>query len=131
MGRDDILNEIIEIKKRMGALDAKMDRLLKKQIELEKKYEDLEKLQKSISTLPAKLNTTSFQVISQLRDEIGEIEEEFDERLDSTIGKLEALAEVNKRLDVFEQNMKAYMEKVRYMLLELEDSINRRESNDQ
>ncbi len=131
MGRDDILNEIIEIKKRLGQLDAKMDRLLKKQIELEKKYEAMENLQKSISTLPAKLNTTSFQVISQLRDEIGDIEEEFEERLDATIGKLESLAEVNRRLDVFEENMKAYMEKIRYMLLELEDSVKRGDVNGQ
>ncbi len=126
MGRDDILNEIIEIKKKMGAIDAKMDRLLRKQVELETKFEQLEKLQKTINTLPAKLNTTSYQIVSQMRDEIGDIESEFEERLEDIISNMDDLTNVNKRLDVFEQDLKAYIEKMRYMLLELEDEIRRR-----
>ena len=130
MGRDDILNEIMDIKKKLGSMDAKMDRLLKKQVALETKFEQLESLQKTINTLPAKLNTTTYQVISQMRDEIGDIENEFEERIEETMGKLEALADVNHRLDVFEENLKAYIEKMRYMLLELEDEIKERRYED-
>ncbi len=123
MGRDDILNEVVDIKKRINEIDAKMDRVLKKILELESKFKEIEKLEESMSALPAKLNTTSFQVISQFKDEIGDIEDEFEERIDNTMGKLESLANMNIRLTQFEQTMKAYMDKMRYMLLELEDEI--------
>ncbi|NPA74842.1 MAG: hypothetical protein GXO25_02025 [Euryarchaeota archaeon] len=123
MGKDDILNEVIALKKKMGDIDAKLDRVIQRQLALEKKLEEMDKLQKSIITLPVKLNTTAYQIVSQLRSEIGDITEEFEDKVSESIGKLDELTNINKRLDIFEENMKAYIEKMKYMLLELEDSI--------
>ncbi len=125
MGKDldVVLSAIEDLKRRLGHLDAKMEKIIKKQIELEKKVDSFEKIYKILNSLPAKLNTTSYQIISQLEESIDDIEEEFSSKIDESIGKLETLVDVNHRLDIFEENLKAYIEKMRYMLMELEDSL--------
>ena len=123
MSKEDLLNEIVSINKKIGVLNTKIDKLVQKQILLEKKFDDLDNIQKSITTLPVKLNTTTYQIISQLREEVNDISSEFEEKISDTIGKLESLVNVNKRLDQFEENSKAYIEKMRYMLIEMEDMI--------
>ncbi len=123
MGKDDIMNELVSLNKKIGALDKKMDNIIKRQVALEKKMEEFDALQNSISTLPVKLNTTAYQIVSQFRSELEDITDEFEEKVSESIGKLEALAEVNKRLDSFEEILRAHLEKMRYMIMELEDSV--------
>ncbi len=123
MGKDDIMNELIAINKKIGALDTKLDRVIKRQVILEKKIAEFEALEKSINTLPVKLNTTAYQIVSQFKTELEDITDEFEEKVSESIGKLESLANVNRRLDSFEELLKAHIERIRYMLMELEDSV--------
>jgi uncharacterized phage infection (PIP) family protein YhgE len=125
MGKKDILDEINSLKKSLSALNKKIDKIVEKQEEIEKKITELHDLYRILETFPAKLNTTSFQITSNLEENIKKIAEDFESSLDKSLKKMDTLVDVNKRLDVFEEDMKAYLYKIRMMILELEDSMRR------
>jgi len=125
MGKKDILDEINSLKKSLSALNKKIDKIVEKQEEIEKKITELHDLYRILETFPAKLNTTSFQITSNLEENIKKIAEDFESSLDKSLKKMDTLVDVNKRLDVFEEDMKAYISKIKTMILELEDSMRR------
>ncbi len=125
MGKSDILNEIESLRKEISELNSKVDIILKKQREIDKKVKTLEDLQDIIDALPAKLNTASFQIISNFEENTKKVSKNLQESVDKSLEKLNNLADVNKRLDAFEEDLRAYIAKMRAMLLELEDSLRR------
>ncbi len=125
MGKKELLDEINSLKKNIAKLDKKIESIRKKQDEIEKKITELNDLYRILETFPAKLNTTSFQIISNLEDNIKKISEDFESSLNKSLGKMDHLVDVNKRLDILEEDMKAYLSKIKTMLLELEDSMRR------
>lgn len=126
MGKSDIIAELSNLKKMIVSLDSKLDKVIKEQKKMKKEVEKLSDLYRVLETFPAKLNTTSYQVISNLEDNVDKITKNFEESLDKSLEKMDTLVDINHRLDIFEEDLKAYMAKIRVMLLELEDSIKRR-----
>jgi len=126
MGKSDIIAELSNLKKMIVSLDSKLDKVIKEQKKMKKEVEKLSDLYRVLETFPAKLNTTSYQVISNLEDNVDKITKNFEESLDKSLEKMDTLVDINHRLDIFEEDVKAYMAKIRVMLLELEDSIKRR-----
>ncbi len=125
MGKKEMIDEITSLKKSVAKLNKKVDEIIKKQDEIEKKITELHDLYRILETFPAKLNTTSFQIISNLEDNIKKIADDFEDSLNKSLNKMDNLVDVNKRLDVFEEDIKAYLSKLKTMLLELEDSVRR------
>ncbi len=125
MGKKEILDEVNSLKKSVAKLNKKLDEIIKKQDEIEKKITELNDLYRILETFPAKLNTTSFQIISNLEDNIKKIADDFEDSLNKSLNRMDNLVDVNKRLDVFEEDIKAYLSKIKTMLLELEDSVRR------
>ncbi len=126
MGKGDILAEISSLKKMVESLDKKVDRVIKEQKVLKKEVDKLSDLYRILETFPAKLNTTSFQITSRLEENVNKITKDFEKSLEESMSKMDRLVDINHRLDVFEEDMKAYMAKIRVMLMELEDDIKRR-----
>ncbi len=125
MGKGDILNEISSLRKEISALDKKIDRLSKRTESIEKKVEKLSAMEELLETFPAKLNTTSYQIISNFEEKTNEIGKNLEESIDKNLQKMDKLVDIDKRLDDFEEYLKAHVAKIRAMLLELEDSIRR------
>ncbi len=125
MGKSDILREIESLKKDINEINKKVDTLLKRQKEINKKIQTLEEIEEILDTMPAKLNTASYQIISNFEESTNKVSRNLEESIDKSLGKLDKLVDINKRLDIFEEDLKAYISKMRIMLLELEDNIRR------
>ncbi len=125
MGKSDILREIESLKQQITEVNEKVDTLLKKQKDVEKKLQTLNEIEDILDTLPAKLNTASFQIISNFEDSTKKVSKKIEDSIDKSLNKLDKLADINKRLDNFEEDLRAYISKMRFMLLELEDSLRR------
>ncbi len=123
---DELGQEIVKIKKMLRNMEKKVDAIRDKQQEIEESLKKLRDITELIETFPVKLNTTSYQITSQLEDKTKEMEKNIRERIDESLSKMDKLVEINKRLDVFEENMSAYLSRIRYMLMEMEDSLRRR-----
>jgi len=125
MGKSDILREIESLKQQINEINEKIDILLKKQKEIDKKVQTLNEIEDILDTLPAKLNTASFQIISNFEDSTKKVSKKLEDSIDNSLSKLDKLADIDKRLDAFEEDLRAYISKMRFMLLELEDSLRR------
>ena len=125
MGKSDILREIESLKQQVNEINEKIDIILRRQKEVEKKLQTLNEIEDILDTLPAKLNTASFQIISNFEDSTKKVSKNLEDSIDNSLSKLDKLADINKRLDVFEEDLRAYISKMRFMLLELEDSLRR------
>jgi len=123
---DEIATELLKLKKMLKAQEKKIDEIRKKQLEIEESLKAIQEMATTIETFPVKLNTTTFQITSQLEEKIKELENTIKNRVEESLSKMDKLVEINKRFDEFEENMNAYLSKIRYMLLELEDIIRRR-----
>jgi len=125
MGKSDIIKEIESLKQQINEINEKIDILLKKQKEIDKKVQTLNEIEDILDTLPAKLNTASFQIISNFEDSTKKVSKKLEDSIDNSLSKLNKLADIDKRLDAFEEDLRAYISKMRFMLLELEDSLRR------
>ncbi len=123
---DEIATELLKLKKMLKAQERKIDEIRKKQLEIEESLKAMQEMETTIETFPVKLNTTTFQITSQLEEKIKELENTIKNRVEESLSKMDKLVEINRRFDEFEENMNAYLSKIRYMLLELEDIIRRR-----
>ncbi|ADD08782.1 hypothetical protein [Candidatus Aciduliprofundum boonei] len=125
MGKSDILREIESLKQQINEINEKVDIILKRQKEIDKKVQTLSDIEDILDTLPAKLNTASFQIISNFEDSTKNVSKKLEDSIDKSLSKLNKLADIDKRLDAFEEDLRAYISKMRFMLLELEDSLRR------
>jgi uncharacterized phage infection (PIP) family protein YhgE len=125
MGKNDIINEIESLKNEIRDLNSKIDVVIKRQLEIDKKIEALGNIQDILDALPAKLNTASFQIISNFEENTNKVSKNLEESVNKSLEKLDKLVDVDKRLDMFEEDLRAYISKMRTMLLELEDSLRR------
>ena len=125
MGKSDILREIESLKQQINEINEKVDIILKRQKEIDKKVQTLSDIEDILDTLPAKLNTASFQIISNFEDSTKNVSKKLEDSIDKSLSKLNKLADIDKRLDAFEEDLRAYISKMRFMLLELEDGLRR------
>lgn len=125
MGKSDILREIESLKQQINEINEKVNIILKRQKEIDKKVQTLSDIEDILDTLPAKLNTASFQIISNFEDSTKNVSKKLEDSIDNSLSKLNKLADIDKRLDAFEEDLRAYISKMRFMLLELEDSLRR------
>ncbi|EDY35727.1 hypothetical protein ABOONEI_1512 [Aciduliprofundum boonei T469] len=125
MGKSDILREIESLKQQINEINEKVDIILKRQKEIDKKVQTLSDIEDILDTLPAKLNTASFQIISNFEDSTKNVSKKLEDSIDKSLSKLNKLADIDKRLDAFEEDLRAYISKMRFMLLELEDNLRR------
>ncbi len=125
MGKSDILREIESLKQQINEINEKVNIILKRQKEIDKKVQTLSDIEDILDTLPAKLNTASFQIISNFEDSTKNVSKKLEDSIDNSLSKLNKLADIDKRLDAFEDDLRAYISKMRFMLLELEDSLRR------
>jgi len=123
---DELTREIIKMRKMLRNMEKKVDALKENQIRIENSLERLKEITELIENFPVKLNTTTYQITSQLEEKTAEMEKNLRERVEESLAKMDELVEINKRLDIFEENMDAYLSKIRYMLMEMEDSLRRR-----
>ncbi len=123
---DELTSEIIKMRKMLRNMEKKVEAIREKQLEIEEFLNKLKDISETIETFPVKLNTTTYQITSQLEEKMEKVDKIIKDRVDESLSKLDSLMEINKRLDTFEENMSAYLAKIRYMLMELEDSVRRR-----
>ncbi len=125
MAKSDIIKEIESLKQQINEINEKVDIILRRQKEIDKKVQSLTEIEDILDALPAKLNTASFQIISNFEDSTKKVSKKLEDSIDKSLGKLNKLVDIDKRLDAFEEDLRAYISKMRFMLLELEDNLRR------